>query len=314
MILLPAAIYVHQRLIHLHIRALLKRLQDSGHLIYIHHAAGAGTALIVMELHSSEHSSMAFLRHRKCLILIQQENLSLCHCLTCLLGVLFKIQNSATHVPLLDKPTVNLLCTYHIPCLIVNLFIMEQFSSVCFCYFPDHRTFSCITAIFQYSLQHLQNTHFSYQKLNPSVQWQSLILRDLELLYEKNTDTLQPFIILEKTVHIFRLLAENMNCFPDYDKDTEDILSLTAMIGYVQKNYANKILLKDIFSSGNCCKTKCTSLFQKYLITMQRRGGFAATADKRYLLLQGFSFAQVASSLRHRSQASSKAAAPAHRL
>ena len=113
----------------------------------------------------------------------------------------------------------------------------------------------------------LQNIHFPYQKLNPSIQWQNSILHDLKLLYEKNMDKIQPFFTLEKTVHIFRLLAENMNYFPDYDKDTEDILVLTAMIGYVQKNYPNKILLKDISSSGNCCKTKCTSLFQKYLNT-----------------------------------------------
>ena len=56
-----------------------------------------------------------------------------------------------------------------------------------------------------------------------------------------------------------------MHFLPDFDKNTEDILALTAMIGYVQKNYSEKILLKDIFSAGNCCKTKCTSLFQKYL-------------------------------------------------
>lgn len=113
----------------------------------------------------------------------------------------------------------------------------------------------------------LQNIHFPYQKLNPSIQWQNSILGDLEMLYEKNMDKIQLFITLEKTVHIFRLLAENMNYFPDYGKDSEDILALTAMIGYVQKNYPNKILLKDISSSGNCCKTKCTSLFQKYLNT-----------------------------------------------
>ena len=58
-----------------------------------------------------------------------------------------------------------------------------------------------------------------------------------------------------------------MNHFPDHDKNTADLVSLTAMVGYVQKNYANKILLKDISSAGNCCKTKCTSLFQKYLST-----------------------------------------------
>ncbi len=113
----------------------------------------------------------------------------------------------------------------------------------------------------------IKNHLFPYQKLNLSIQWQNSILRDLEELYEKNKNEIHPFITLEKTVHIFRLLVENMNGFPDYDKDTEDILALTAMIGYVQKNYANKILLKDISASGNCCKTKCSSLFQKYLNT-----------------------------------------------
>ena len=111
----------------------------------------------------------------------------------------------------------------------------------------------------------IQNTHFPYQKLNPSVQWQNSILHNLEELYAKNMDTIHPFAILENTIRIFRLLSENMNAFPDHDKNTDEILSLTAMIGYVQKNYTHKILLKNISSVGNCCKTKCTSLFQKYL-------------------------------------------------
>lgn len=113
----------------------------------------------------------------------------------------------------------------------------------------------------------IQNTHFPYQKLSPAIQWQNAILRDLEALYEENLENIQPFVILEKSAHIFRLLSENMNFFPDHDKNAEGILALTAMIGYVQKNYPNKILLKDISSAGNCCKTKCTSLFQKYLST-----------------------------------------------
>ena len=113
----------------------------------------------------------------------------------------------------------------------------------------------------------IQNSHFPYQKLSPAIQWQNAILRDLEALFKENIDNVQPFSILEKSAHIFRLLSENMNFFPDYDKNAEDILALTAMIGYVQKNYPTKTLLKDISSAGNCCKTKCTSLFQKYLST-----------------------------------------------
>ena len=113
----------------------------------------------------------------------------------------------------------------------------------------------------------IQNIHFPYQQLTPAIQWQNSILRDLELLGENNTDNIQPFMILEKTAHIFRLLSENMDSFSGYNKNTEDILALTAMIGYVQKNYSGKILLKDISTAGNCCKTKCSSLFQKYLNT-----------------------------------------------
>ncbi len=113
----------------------------------------------------------------------------------------------------------------------------------------------------------LKNNHFPYQKLNPSIHSQNAILHDIETLYEENVTKIEPLITLEKSIHIIRLLIENMNCFHDYDSNTDDILSLTAMIGYVQKNYANKVLLKDISSSGNCCKTKCTALFQKYLNT-----------------------------------------------
>ncbi len=113
----------------------------------------------------------------------------------------------------------------------------------------------------------IQNTHFSYQKLSPAIRWQDSVLRDLEILYENNLDRIQPFTVLEKFAHILQLLSENMDTFPEQEKDTEDILALTAMIGYVQKNYPNRILLKDLSAAGNCCKTKCTSLFQKYLST-----------------------------------------------
>ena len=113
----------------------------------------------------------------------------------------------------------------------------------------------------------IENIHFPYQKLSPAIPWQHAILHDLEILYEYNANSIQPFIILEKFSHIIGLLSENIHILPDDDKNTEDIQSLTAMIGYVQQNYANKILLKNISTAGNCCKTKCTSLFQKYLDT-----------------------------------------------
>ena len=111
----------------------------------------------------------------------------------------------------------------------------------------------------------MQNTSFPYQKLIPAISWQNMILRDLLSLYEESTDKLKPFLILEKFSHILGLLSENMDSVSDVKTNTDDIQSLTLMIGFVQKNYQNKILLRDISAVGNCCKTKCTMLFQKYL-------------------------------------------------
>ena len=76
----------------------------------------------------------------------------------------------------------------------------------------------------------IQNSHLPYQKLSPAIQWQNAILHDLEALYKENINNVQPFAILEKSAHIFRLLSENMNFFPDNDKNAEDILALTASL------------------------------------------------------------------------------------
>ncbi len=113
----------------------------------------------------------------------------------------------------------------------------------------------------------VENIYFPFLKLNPSIRWQNSIINNLKELYDENKDELKPYNILEKTIHIFRLLFENMNSSTKFDENNDDIFSLTAMIGYVQKNYQNKILLKDISSSGNCCKTKCSTLFNKFLDT-----------------------------------------------
>lgn len=136
------------------------------------------------------------------------------------------------------------------------------------CILLSPRLLSVNTYLIQNGLNPLiQNTHFPCQKLSPASRWQNSILWDLKIIYESSLNQIQPFIVLEKFSHILQLLLENMDISPKQNKNREDILALTAMIGYVQKNYPNKILLKDISSAGNCCKTKCASLFQKYLST-----------------------------------------------
>lgn len=92
-----------------------------------------------------------------------------------------------------------------------------------------------------------------------------MILGDIQAIYDTSHDVLRPFSVIEKFAHIMELLSENMDTQNRNVENSDDLLSLTAMIGFIQKNYPGKLLLKDISSAGNCCKTKCTSLFQRYL-------------------------------------------------
>lgn len=109
------------------------------------------------------------------------------------------------------------------------------------------------------------NTGYPYQKLTPAILWQNTILGDIQAIYDTSHDVLRPFSVIEKFAHIMELLSENMDTQNKNVENSDNLLSLTAMIGFIQKNYPGKLLLKDISSAGNCCKTKCTSLFQRYL-------------------------------------------------
>lgn len=109
------------------------------------------------------------------------------------------------------------------------------------------------------------NTGYPYQKLTPAILWHNMILGDIQAIYDTSHDVLRPFSVIEKFAHIMELLSENMDAQNKNVGNSDDLLSLTAMIGFIQKNYPGKLLLKDISSAGNCCKTKCTSLFQRYL-------------------------------------------------
>lgn len=113
----------------------------------------------------------------------------------------------------------------------------------------------------------ISNTHFPYQKLTPVIGWQNEIINDISSIYENNSGVFHPFIIIEKYAHILELLSENINPVSGSNTNEDDIRAISSMIGYVQKNYPDKIMLKDIFNAGNCSKTKCAALFKEYLST-----------------------------------------------
>ena len=112
----------------------------------------------------------------------------------------------------------------------------------------------------------LTNTDFPYSLLRPDIPWQKQILQDLEQLYlQKET----PFFTLQSQslfFDIFWQLSENAPV--SGQKGTlqyDQLSSLNIMIGYIQKNYTEKLTLNDIADAGHVCKSTCSNLFQSKL-------------------------------------------------
>ena len=130
--------------------------------------------------------------------------------------------------------------------------------------FPDNAYF-----LEEYVKPLISDPMIPFQKLSLDSSWQKEIMTLITNLYEIFSCKEEPFIALESLSRIVKLLTENAVTSQGSKPPTnsEEIQIVTAMMGYVQKNYANKILLKDLALAGNCCKTRCTQLFQKYLST-----------------------------------------------
>ena len=73
-LLFPCSVHLQNVRIDMHVRIFEKRIQDSGDLGHIYHAARAGSALIVMRLNPPENGHIAVLRKRESLILVSQKH------------------------------------------------------------------------------------------------------------------------------------------------------------------------------------------------------------------------------------------------
>ena len=49
------------------------------------------------------------------------------------------------------------------------------------------------------------------------------------------------------------------------NSNSKNLDSMHDMVGYIQKNYRNKITLSDIALAGNVCRSNCCKLFQLFL-------------------------------------------------
>ncbi len=72
-------------------------------------------------------------------------------------------------------------------------------------------------------------------------------------------------LLLSYSYLITSILYENMPEPSENRHIDQRLVQLKKMIGFVQKNYASSILLRDIASAGSVCKTVCYELFDRHL-------------------------------------------------
>ena len=109
------------------------------------------------------------------------------------------------------------------------------------------------------------NTDIPYIKLKPSCSWQNDIILELlrmEKMIGKQNEALN---ILQSFISILSSIIYNAGKASHSRLASDDISLLTAMIGFIQQNYAETISIRSLSAAGNCCKTKCNDLFRKYL-------------------------------------------------
>ena len=98
--------------------------------------------------------------------------------------------------------------------------------------------------------------------------WKNSILENLNRLYSAFTEQedLPCFALLEEFLSIMKLLYENLDTENhNTAKEPRELTSLRNMITYIEEHFAQRITLENIASAGACCKSRCSSLFKKYL-------------------------------------------------
>lgn len=111
----------------------------------------------------------------------------------------------------------------------------------------------------------IHNTEMTFMKLRPTVEWQNEILCELSLLYRNRKSAAAPMRTLSSFARIWAVLYEHAPA--DHGKETrqsQDLLVVKNMVGFIQKNYRQKITLAEIASAGAVGQSKCCRLFARY--------------------------------------------------
>lgn len=115
-----------------------------------------------------------------------------------------------------------------------------------------------------YVLPVITNECYSYKLLRREVMWEERILEVLRQMHASLSHSAPQLEIQGLFFRLWSILYEHAPKQNMEKRDGRQLGLLREMVGYIQKNYSEKISLTDIAGAGNMCKSKCGELFRRY--------------------------------------------------
>lgn len=111
----------------------------------------------------------------------------------------------------------------------------------------------------------IKNRNADYILLSQDKIWNKKILNLIEEIYSVKDKRTAPLLVQGIFSHLWSLLYENIQLNQEKKTKSSDLTIIKNMVGFIQKNYTDRISLKDIASSGSIGESKCCKLFKKYI-------------------------------------------------
>lgn len=104
---------------------------------------------------------------------------------------------------------------------------------------------------------------------DPTISWQKDLIENLKNIYKLCNEEKEGFElqVMNKFYLICYNLYENVKNDRLYQETfyNKNVDILHNMVGYIQKNYKNKVTLEEISASGNVCRSNCCKIFHSIL-------------------------------------------------
>ena len=111
----------------------------------------------------------------------------------------------------------------------------------------------------------VRNHDAPYIFLDPNIQWQRDVLKEIYNMDQTKGQRTAPLKVQSSFSEIWSLLYENIPSENHTaDAGSGDLAAVRNMTGFIQKNYAQKITLRDIALAGAVGQSKCCRLFAKF--------------------------------------------------